>query len=81
VLISPVVIALLGFLVAATSALLAGGVAWGVFRATLDRQREEISHLTGEVKALSITVNDLSRQVAVLTDRHARSTPPPIPHA
>lgn len=75
--ISPVVIALLGFLVAAVSALLAGGIAWGVFRATLDRQREEITQLAGEVKALTGTVNDLSKQVAVLTDRHSRSTPHP----
>lgn len=80
-LISPVVIALLGFLVAATSALLAGGVAWGVFRATLERQREEINHLSGEVKALSMTVHDLATKVAVLTDRNSRTTPPPGPHA
>lgn len=75
--ISPVVIALLGFLVAAVSSLLAGGIAWGVFRATIERQGREISDLASEVKALSGTVNDLSRHVAVLTDRHSRLTPSP----
>lgn len=74
--ISPVVVTLLGFLVAAVSALLAGGIAWGVFRATIERQGKEIAELASEVKALSGTVHDLSKQVAVLTDRHSRLTPP-----
>lgn len=72
--ISPVVIALLGFLVAACSALLAGGIAWGVFRAQLEHQQKKIDLLSDEVKALNTTVQVLTTKVAVISDRHERES-------
>ena len=49
----PITFALLGFLLAAVSSLVAGGIAWGAFRAQLERQRDEIRDLRGEVRALA----------------------------
>ena len=69
---SPVVLTLLGFVLALASAILAGGVAWGVFRAQLERQREELGDLRREVRELRETVHDLTTRLAVVADRHAR---------
>lgn len=71
----PITFALLGFLLAAVSALVAGGIAWGAFRAQLERQRDEIHELRTEVRALSQTVHDLMTRLAVVTDRHEREHP------
>lgn len=68
----PITFALLGFLLAAVSALIAGGIAWGAFRAQLERQRDEIHELRTEVRALSQTVHDLMTRLAVVADRHDR---------
>jgi hypothetical protein len=72
---APVTFALLGFLLAAISALVAGGIAWGAFRAQLERQRDEIHDLRDEVRALARTVNDLTLRLAVVADRHDREHP------
>lgn len=72
---SPVTFALLGFLLAAVSSLVAGGIAWGAFRAQLERQRDEIHELRTEVRALSQTVHDLMTRLAVVADRHEREHP------
>ena len=69
---APVTFALLGFLLAAVSSLVAGGIAWGAFRAQLERQRDEMHELRTEVRALSQTVHDLMTRLAVVADRHAR---------
>lgn len=71
----PITFALLGFLLAAVSALIAGGIAWGAFRAQLERQRDEIHELRTEVRALSQTVHDLMTRLAVVADRHEREHP------
>ena len=49
----PITFALLGFLLAAVSSPVAGGIAWGAFRAQLERQRDEIHELRTEVRALA----------------------------
>ena len=69
---APITFALLGFLLAAVSSLVAGGIAWGAFRAQLERQRDEIHELRTEVRALSRTVHDLMTRCAVVADRHER---------
>lgn len=71
----PITFALLGFLLAAVSALIAGGIAWGAFRAQLERQRDEIHELRTEVRALSQTVHDLMTRLAVVADRNEREHP------
>ena len=71
----PITFALLGFLLAAVSALIAGGIAWGAFRAQLERQRDEIRDLRGEVHELAQTVHDLMTRLAVVADRHEREHP------
>lgn len=70
--VSPVVLTLLGFVLALASAILAGGVSWGVFRTQLERQREELGDLRREVRELRETVHDLTTRLAVVADRHAR---------
>ena len=70
--VSPVVLTLLGFVLALASALLAGGVSWGVFRTQLERQREELGDLRREVRELRTTVQDLTTKLAVVADRHDR---------
>jgi hypothetical protein len=70
--VSPVVLTLLGFVLALASALLAGGVSWGVFRTQLERQREELGDLRREVRELRTTVQDLTTKLAVVADRHGR---------
>ena len=74
--ISPVVITLLGFLLAALTALITGAVTWGMFRAQLEHQQKKIDALSTEVRELTTNVQTLTTQVAVLTDRHSRLTPP-----
>ena len=69
---APITFALLGFLLAAVSSIIAGGIAWGAFRAQLERQRDEIHELRTEVRALSQTVHDLMTRLAVVADRHER---------
>lgn len=69
---APITFALLGFLLAAVSALVAGGIAWGAFRAQLERQRDEIRDLRGEVRELAQTVHDLTTRLAIVADRHDR---------
>ena len=68
----PITFALLGFLLAAVSALIAGGIAWGAFRAQLERQRDEIHELRTEVHELARTVHDLTTRLALVADRHER---------
>ena len=72
---APITFALLGFLLAAVSSLVAGGIAWGAFRAQLERQRDEIHELRGEVHALAQTVHDLTTRLAIVADRHEREHP------
>lgn len=71
----PITFALLGFLLAAVSSLVAGGIAWGAFRAQLERQRDEIRDLRGEVHELAKTVHDLTTRLAIVADRHDREHP------
>lgn len=70
--VSPVVLTLLGFVLALASSLIAGGISWGVFRTQLERQREELGDLRREVKDLRDTVHDLTTRLAVVSDRHSR---------
>lgn len=72
---APITLTLLGFLLAAVSALVAGGIAWGAFRAQLERQRDEINDLRTEVHALAQTVHDLATRLAIVADRHEREHP------
>lgn len=77
--ISPVLLALLGFLLAVLTALVTGGVAWGAFRAQLERHREEIHELRDEVRGLRTVVADLTTKLAVMADRHSREPSMPTP--
>lgn len=70
--IAPITLALLSFLLAAVSSLVAGGIAWGAFRAQLERQRDEIRELRTEVRDLAVTVHDLTTRLAIVADRHER---------
>jgi uncharacterized protein (DUF3084 family) len=58
--ISPILLALLGLLVSALGALLAGGVAWGRFAAALDRLREDHRELRTEVQRAVDAVTGLA---------------------
>lgn len=48
---SPIILALCGFLLAAVSALIAGGVAWGRFASVIDQLREDHKALRADLKA------------------------------
>ena len=50
-------------------------VTWGAFRAQLERQRDEIRDLRGEVHELAQTVHDLTTRLAIVADRHEREHP------
>jgi hypothetical protein len=83
--ISPVVLTLVGFLLAAVSALLAGGVAWGRFAAALDSLRadhkalrdelKEAVHTLGGVAVLRSAVDSLDMEVRTLRQgRHDQAS-------
>ena len=53
---SPILLALLGLLLSALGAVVAGGIAWGRFASALDRLREDHRETRDEVKRLVDTV-------------------------
>lgn len=57
---SPVLLTLLGFLLAAVSALIAGGIAWGRFAAALESLRSDHAALRAELKEAVHTLGDIA---------------------
>lgn len=70
--ISTTTLTVLGLLLAASSALAGGAVAWGVLRQTVTQLRELVHELREDVTALRDEVVTLTRTVAVLQDRSDR---------
>jgi biopolymer transport protein ExbB/TolQ len=58
--ISPVVLTLLGLLVTAVSALLAGGVAWGRFSSALEALRADHAGLRADLKGVVSAISEVS---------------------
>lgn len=83
--VTPPILTLLGLLIAAVSALIAGGVAWGRFAAALDQLRQDHRDLAArveraiadgaEIGVLRQSLADLRAEVSALRDhRHRVST-------
>lgn len=70
---SPIALALLGFLLAAIGALLGGGVAWGALKRDTTATRNKVDKLEGKVEELLTQLARLATSVAVLTDRADRT--------
>lgn len=83
--ISPILLALLGLLLSALGAVVAGAIAWGRFAAALDRLREdhretrdEVKKLVGEVTGVALAkqrLDALEAEVSKQRDaRHAQAS-------
>lgn len=80
--ISATTLTLLGLLITVATALVAGGVTWGAFKAQLESLaaantalRTHLDVLAAKVDELHTTVSDLSTRLAVVTDRTDRHPP------
>lgn len=68
---SPVIFALLGFLLTAVLSLLAGGVAWGRVQAVLDQLRTDYRDLREELRRSAVDGAELAVQRQRLADHDA----------
>lgn len=68
---SPIILTLLGLLLACISALVSGGIAWGAFKVQLDTLAKALEATEKRVERLTDAINTLSVRLAVFDERHS----------